>query len=243
MKLDGRVALITGAARRVGRAIALRLAAAGCSVAIHYRNSTEDAQETADLCRRSGVRAELFRADLENPAQAAQLAADVLAAFGRLDILVNNASIFERMSLDEFDPEHWDRCLRINLTAPMILVHALAGALRQARGRVINLCDISTWKPWPEHLAYVVSKGGLETMTKALARALAPEVNVVGIAPGVAAWPEEYDQQTRDRLTAKIPLKRPGSPDDVANAVHYLLAEGDYLTGVILPVDGGRSIV
>ena len=243
MKLEGRVALITGASRRIGRAIALRLASAGCSVAIHFHKSRADAETVAAECRRRNVGAELFPADLGDAQETANLAEAVLERMHRLDVLINNASIFEPMTVEGFDLNAWERCLRVNLTAPMILAHTASTALREARGRVINLCDISTWRPWPDHLAYVVSKGGLETLTKALARALAPEINVVGIAPGAVAWPEHYDQALRDRLISKIPLQRAGTVEDVANAVNYLLQEGDYLTGVILPVDGGRSIV
>ncbi|GMU80871.1 MAG: beta-ketoacyl-ACP reductase [Planctomycetota bacterium] len=242
MKLDRRVALITGAARRVGRAIALRLAAAGCKTAIHYHRSDADAAETVRLCRAEGVEAETFSADLADAAAIDPLVEAVCARFGRLDFLINNASTFEKMSLDTFDLAAWDETLRVNLTAPMLLARAAAPQLRRNRGRIINLCDISTARPWPDRLAYMASKGGLETLTLALAKALAPDVNVVGIAPGVAAWPDGYDAATRDRLTRRIPLGRPGTPEDIAALAHFLLAEGDYITGTIIPVDGGRGI-
>jgi pteridine reductase len=242
MELAERVVLVTGAARRVGRAIALRLAQAGCHLAVHYRTSAQQADQTAQRCRAIGVRAELFQADLEDPAIAGDLPGRVLGCFGRLDALVNNAAVFEPMTIDQFTVADWERTLRVNLTAPLALAHAARQALRQARGRVVNLCDAGTREPWAGHLAYVVSKGALETLTRVLARALAPEVNVVGIAPGVAAWPDHYDQATRDRLTARIPLRRAGSPEDVAAAVHFFLRDGDYITGAILPVDGGRDL-
>jgi NAD(P)-dependent dehydrogenase (short-subunit alcohol dehydrogenase family) len=243
MELKGRVVLVTGAARRVGRAVALRLARAGCDLAVHYRHSAAEAAETVATCRTHDVAAEAFQADLGDPGAAEQLVHGVLARFGRLDVLVNSASVFERMNIDEFDRDAWEHTLRVNLTAPVALTHAARDALRRAGGRVINICDSATARPWPDHLAYMASKGGLDTLTKALARALAPEVNVVGIAPGAVAWPEQYDQETRDRLTARIPLKRAGTPEDVAAAVHFVLSEGDYLTGAILPVDGGRAVV
>ncbi len=242
MELRGRVALVTGAARRVGRALALRLAEAGCHVAGQYRRSKEAAADTAAACRARGVQAETFRADLSEPAAAARLVQSVLERFERLDVLVNNAAVFEPMSVAEFDLEAWERALRVNLTAPMVLTHAARDALRRTGGRVINLCDAAAGRPGPDHLAYVVSKGALETLTKALARALAPQVNVIGIAPGVAAWPEDFSQETRDRLAAKIPLRRAGTPEDIAAAVHFVLSEGDYITGAILPIDGGRSL-
>ncbi len=243
MELKGRVVLVTGAARRVGRAVAVRLARAGCDLAVHYRRSAAEAAETVATCRTHGVAAEAFQADLGDPGAAGQLVHGVLARFGRLDILINSASVFERMNIDEFDLDAWEHTLRVNLTAPVALTHAARDALRRAGGRVINICDAATARPWPDHLAYMASKGGLDTLTKALARALAPEVNVVGIAPGAVAWPEQYDQETRDRLAARIPLKRAGTPEDVAAAVHFVLSEGDYLTGAILPVDGGRAVV
>jgi len=243
MKLEGRVALVTGAAKRVGRAIAVRLAKAGCHVAVHYNSSEEAAEKTVAACRQCGVRAVALQADLDDLAATAELVTDVLAEFGRLDVLVNNASVFERMNIDAFTPQDWERTLRINLTAPMVLAHAAREALTAARGRVINLCDAATARPWPEHLAYCVSKGGLETLTHVLARALAPAVNVVGVAPGVAAWPADYDEATRARLTARIPLQRAGTVDDIAAMVHFLLAEGDYITGTVISVDGGRSAV
>lgn len=243
MELQGRVALVTGAARRVGAAIAERLAGAGCAIALHYNNSEADAEQTAGRCRAAGARVELFRADLSDLDATRKLAPRVLAAFGRLDVLVNNASIFERMTLDRFDQQAWERTMRVNVTAPMLLAHSAAPALRAARGRVVNLCDIAVDRPWPDYLAYVASKGALATLTKALARALAPGVNVVGVAPGIAAWPETYDEKTRQMLLQRVPLKRAGSAEDIAAAVHFLLKEGDYITGTILPVDGGRGVV
>lgn len=242
MELTERVVLVTGAGRRVGRAIAQRLAEAGCRIAVHYRDSAADALATAEQCRAAGGAAEVFGADLADPQATAQLVRRVLERFGRLDVLVNNASVFEPMSLEQFNLADWERTLRINLTAPLVLAHAAREALRQSRGRVVNLCDAATARAWSDHLAYIVSKGALETLTRALARALAPEVNVVGVAPGVAAWPDGYDQATRERLTAQIPLQRAGTPADIAAAIHFLLREGDYVTGVVLPVDGGRHL-
>lgn len=242
MKLDRRVALVTGAARRVGRAIALRLARAGCKIAVHFNRSEADAAETVRLCRAAGVEAECCAADLADAAAIDPLVESICARFGRLDFLINNASTFEKMTLETFDLSAWDATLRVNLTAPMLLARAAAPQLRRNRGRILNLCDISTARPWPDHLAYMASKGGLETLTLALARAFAPDVNVVGIAPGVAEWPESYDPALRDRLTRRIPLGRAGSPEDIAALAHFLLTEGDYITGTVIPVDGGRRI-
>jgi pteridine reductase len=243
MDLKGRVALVTGAGRRVGRAIALRLAAAGCGVAVHYRRSQDEAAEVAAACRRAGGRSEALPADLEDASACESLVAATAARFGRLDALINNAAQFEPMSLDDFDLRAWERTLRINLTAPMLLSHAARELLRAVGGRIVNLCDAGVDRPWPNHLAYCVSKAALEALTRSLAAALAPAITVVGIAPGVAAWPEHYDDATRNRLTARIPLRRAGTVDDIAGAVHFVLAEGDYITGTIIPIDGGRRLV
>lgn len=243
MDLQDRVALITGGARRVGAAMARRLAGAGCHIALHYGRSQTDAEATAAACRAAGVQVATFAVDLTDTEATRALVPTVCEHFGRLDVLINNASTFERMTLDDFTLADWEHTLRVNLTAPMVLAHAAREELRRRGGRIINLCDVSTQRPWPDHLAYMVSKGGLDTLTRVLARALAPEVNVVGIAPGVAAWPPDYDQATRDRLTARIPLRRAGTPEDIAAAVHFVLTAGDYVTGTIIPVDGGRHVV
>jgi len=243
MNLEGRVVLVTGAARRVGRAIALRFARAGCGVAIHYLHSVEEAQRTADQCQALGVAAEMFRADLGDPVATAALIPEVLERFGRLDVLVNNASVFEPMTLDTFSPAEWERTLRINLTAPMILAHAARAALEQAGGRIINLTDAAVAHPRPEYLAYIVSKGALETLTQVLARAMAPRVNVVGIAPGVAVFPEHYDAEMRERLTRRVPVQRTGTVEEVADLAEFLVRAGDYITGVVIPIDGGRRLL
>lgn len=243
MELTDRVVLVTGGARRVGRAIALRLARSGCHLAVHYRSSAAEAEEVVAGCRDAGREAAAFQVDLDDLSSARALPERVCERFGRLDVLINNASVFETMPIEAFDVADWERTQRVNLTAPMVLVHAARDMLRAARGRVINLCDVATQRPWPDHLAYIVSKGGLDTLTRVLARALAPEVNVVGIAPGVAVWPADYDDALRERLTRRIPLGRPGSEGDIAAAVDFVLRDGDYITGAILPVDGGRHVV
>lgn len=243
MELKGRTALITGAGRRIGRAIALRLARAGCDVAVHYNRSADAAQAVAADCQKLGVRAVAMSANLEDANACHTLVAQVLAQFGRLDFLINNASLFEPMDIDHFTVQQWERHLHVNVTAPMILAHEARAALRTAKGRIINLCDAATSRPWPSHIAYVVSKGALDTLTQVLARAFAPEVNVVGIAPGVAEWPDEYDAETRARLTARIPLGRAGTPEEIAAAIQFVLTDGDYITGAIIPIDGGRQLV
>ena len=243
MELRDRIVLVTGAAQRVGGAIAVRLAGAGMHVAVHFRRSAAEAARTVTACAAQGVRAEAFAADLADVAAPARLVAAALERFGRLDVLVNSAAVFTPMTLAQFSPAAWEDTLRVNLMAPLALAHAAWPALRAARGRIVNLSDALAGKPWPGHLAYGVSKAALDALTVTLARALAPEVNVVGVAPGVAAWPDEYDQELRDRLTARIPLGRPGTPEDIAAAVEFLLRDGDYITGVTLPVDAGYGVM
>ncbi|MBK8914211.1 MAG: SDR family oxidoreductase [Phycisphaerales bacterium] len=242
MQLRGSTALITGASRRIGRAIAERLADAGCNLALHCRTADQYAAACRDACAARGVRVITLDADLSDPAAAAQLPQRAIAEFGRLDVLINNASTFEPMSLADFSVDRWQRDLAVNLTAPMILAHAAAAALRAARGRIINLCDAAAERPWPAYLSYCTSKAALESLTRSLALAMAPEVCVVGVAPGVALWPDSMDSAARERLLSRIPLRRAGEPKDIAELVHFLLEHGDYITGQVLRVDGGRAL-
>ena len=237
-----RVVLVTGAGKRVGAGIAQRLAQSGWTVGIHYRSSADEAAEVMAVCRSAGAKAETFCADLSEAEQVSDLVRQVEASFGRLDCLVNNASLFFPTPLPELTVEQFDQLYAVNLRAPLMLVQAAERALRTARGTVINLSDAGLQRPWVDYLAYMATKGGLDTLTAGLARALAPDVRVVGVAPGVAAWPDDYDQETRDRLTAKIPLQRAGTVEDIASLVHFLLHEGTYIDGVTIPVDGGRRI-
>lgn len=240
MQLRDRVALVTGGARRIGRATALRLARAGCHVAIHHHTSAADAASCAEQCRAAGVRAETFACDLADSDAASGLPVAVAKRFGRLDVLVNNASIFERMSAADFDLPRWQRMLAVNVTAPLLLALAARDAFRAAGGgRIVNLCDAAVAQPPAAYLGYITTKGALETQTRALARSLASDVTVVGVAPGVAGWPESFDPVLRQRLLERIPLGRAGTPEEVAELIHFLLADGDYINGTIVAIDGG----
>ncbi len=243
MELRQRSALVTGAARRVGRSIALALARRGCHVAVHYNRSRDEADAVVAECQALGVEALALSADLADPGACARLAHETLRRLGRVDVLINNAAVFEPLSLDGFTERDWQRILQINLTAPMQLAYLLRDELRARRGRIVNLSDAAVDRPWREYLAYAVSKGALDTLTRGLARALAPEVNVVAVAPGVAAWPADFDPARRAELTDRIPLRRAGQPEDIADAVCFLLERGDYITGATIPVDGGRHLV
>jgi pteridine reductase len=240
---QGDVALITGSARRIGRAIALELAKCGCDIAIHYNSSAADAEQTAEAVRQMGRRAVTLAAPLTDPEATAALPARAAKALGRLDILINNASTFSPLALADFSLAEWNRTLAVNLTAPMILAHAAGPHLKtHQQGRIVNLLDICVERPWPEYLAYCASKAGLSALPQALAKAMAPDVRVNGVAPGAAMFPEDYDQEKIKSITRHIPGLRAGTAEDVAAAVRFLVAGCDYMTGAILAVDGGRNI-
>jgi pteridine reductase len=247
MQLDGKAVLITGSAKRVGRAIALELARGGCDVAIHFHRSGSEVKSLAEELAAIGRRAALVNGDLNDPTCWSRIVQESHDQLGRLDVLINNASLFltnKPDTIDDFDLVQWDQMLRVNLTAPAGLSHFAAPLLAaHGDGCIVNLCDISVDRPWPAHLSYAVSKGGLVTLTRALARALAPAVRVLGVAPGIAVFPEEYDQELRAKLVRRVPLRREGTPDEVARLVRFLIESGDYITGQIVAIDGGRSVV
>jgi pteridine reductase len=245
-KLNGLVALVTGGAKRVGRAISLELARAGCSLSVHYRTSDQEAQQLAAEIAALGRRAVTVRGDLNEPSSWPAIIEATVGDLGRLDVLINNASVFLSEgddSLEGFDPSLWARMLQTNLIAPVGLCHhAQKHLVAGGRGRIVNLCDVAADRPWPAHLAYCVSKAALVCATKALARAMAPSVQVFGVSPGIAVFPESYAAALRDHLVAKVPQKRAGSPDEVARLVRFLVENGSYMTGQVIAIDGGRSV-
>ena len=237
MNLAGRVALVTGAGRRVGQAIALALGAKGMRVAVHYNGSAAGAQETVGQLKD----ARAFQADLASDDGPRKLVGDVIAAFGTLDVLVNSAAIMERTPFGEVTPEQWDTIMRINLRAPFFVAQAAAPHLRTAHGAIVNIADLAAFETWPAYVPHGISKAGVVHMTRSLARVLAPEVRVNGIAPGTVLLPEHWDQAADERLRKTTPLSRTGTPEDVSGAVTFLL-ESDYITGETIIVDGGRHI-
>ena len=243
MSPERRVALVTGATRRVGRAIAVELASAGYDVAVHYGRSADEATPVARQIEELGRRACLIQGDLSATSSWGRIVATCVEALGRLDVLVNNAAVFDPLGLADFGATAWERTMRINLTAVAGICHHAAAPLRAGgAGCIVNLCDIAADRPFRKHLAYSCSKAGVAALTKALAVELAPEVRVNAVSPGIAAFPEDCDAETRDRLTGEIPLQRAGTPEDVAAAVRYLVADAPYVTGQIIRVDGGRSV-
>jgi NAD(P)-dependent dehydrogenase (short-subunit alcohol dehydrogenase family) len=242
MRLEGAAALVTGAGKRIGQAIAIGLAQAGCDVAVHYHGSAQGAEETARAVRKAGRRAELVQADLSDANAARRLADEAARTLKRLDVVVNSAAIMVRQSVEDVTPESWDATLALNLRAMFFVSQGAIPHLRRAKGKIVNMADIAGLEPWPAYVPHCVSKAGVIMLTKALARALAPDIAVNAVAPGAVLLPEGWDARSREHIRATTPLERLGSPDDVVAAVRFLLAGTDYATGTILVVDGGRLI-
>jgi pteridine reductase len=242
--LSGKVALVTGAARRIGAVIARTLHAEGADVAIHYRGSDKAANAVANEleAERPGSAA-AFCADLTDLSSLNSLAADVIAWRGQLDILVNNASTFYPTPPGEITEEQWDDLVGTNLKAPLFLSQALLPALREARGAIINIVDVHAQRPLRNHTVYGPAKAGLAMLTRSLAKDLAPEIRVNGVSPGAILWPEsDMSDDTKHAIVEQIPLGRAGTPEDIASAVLFLASEASYVTGQIIAIDGGRSI-
>jgi pteridine reductase len=239
-----KVALITGAARRIGAVIARRLHAAGFDVALHFRHSRHDADALVAELERARPRSALaLEADLGDVDALAPLVAETIDRFGALDALVNNASAFYPTPVADATPAQWDELFAANARAPFFLAQAAAPHLAKRDGAIVNLVDIYAEAPLADHAIYSMTKAALVAMTKALARDLAPHVRVNGVAPGAVLWPESGKSDAdRDALIVRTPLRRVGSPDDVASAVAWLVA-APFVTGEIVRVDGGRHLV
>ena len=243
MATVNRVALVTGAARRVGRAVVERLADAGFNVAFTYHLSRDEAEEVSRRLGARGRRSLAIRADLADPeTAAARLFEAVSGTFGRLDVLVNNASLYEPGRLSETTVLQSRRMYAVHVDSPLLLCQRFEPLLRAAGGHVVNMVDLLAERPWPRYLAYCASKAALANLTLGLARELAPEVTVNGIAPGVVEWPEDFPEDDRAKYLKRVPLARAGTPRDVAELVHFLCTAGGYITGQIIRLDGGRSI-
>jgi 3-oxoacyl-[acyl-carrier protein] reductase/pteridine reductase len=234
--VNGKVVLVTGAAKRIGRGIALRLAAAGARVAIHYHRSETEARRTAEEC--GG--AELFRANLENVAEIATMFSDVESRMGRLDALVNNAARFTRFDPLDITEKDWDFIHAVNLKAVFFCCQNGARLMRKTGGgRIVNISSLGGIRPWAEHAHYCASKAGVIMLTRALAKAFAPEVTVNSVAPGVIPF-ADIDERGK-RMIELTPARRGGTPDEIATAVLYFLQASEFVTGQILAVDGGLS--
>jgi len=240
---SGRVALVTGAAVRVGRAIALELARAGADVAVHYRSSAAEAAQTAGEIRAMGRRAVELPAELSDPEQCRELVRAAAAALGGLDYLVHSAASFDRVSLEDTDEAVWDAALGLNARAGLLLAREASQWLRRRQGRVVLLSDALARQPVRGYLAHGVSKAAVEGLVRALALELAPEVSVNGIAPGTVLVPEGTPAEQAARWAKRLPLQRLGSAEDVARTAAFLCTGPAYVTGQILAVDGGQSLV
>lgn len=242
MRLEGAGVLVTGAGRRLGQAIAIGLARAGCDVAVHYHGSASGAEQTARAIRGAGRRAELLQADLTDARAARGLADHAARVLKRLDVVVNSAAIMVRQPVETVTPESWDATLDLNLRAMFFVSQGAIPHLRRAKGKIVNLADLAGLEPWPAYVPHCISKAGVVMLTKALARALAPDIAVNAVAPGAVLLPEEWDEQSREHIRETTPLNRLGTPADVVAAIRFLLADTDYATGTVLVVDGGRLI-
>jgi pteridine reductase len=244
--LQGKTILVTGGARRIGRAIVRRLHDAGANLVIHHRASSEAAHALeSELNGRRAGSAALLQADLMQTRLLDGLIVDAAGAWGRLDALVNNASSFYPTEVGRITEGSWDDLMGTNLKAPLFLSQAAAPELRKHGGCIVNITDIHAGRPMKGHVVYNVAKAGLATLTRSLARELAPQVRVNGVAPGTILWPEHdvwTDEDARARIVDGIPLKRMGEPDDIARAVEFLITGAPYVTGQIIAVDGGRSL-
>jgi pteridine reductase len=241
MELSGRIALVTGAGRRVGRAIAAGLGRRGMQVAVHYHGSETGARETAADVERGGGAAKLFRADLSEPLGPERLVDEVAAGMGGLDVLVNSAAIMKRTPIDSVTPAEWDATFALNARAPFFAALAAARHMAAHGGAIVNIADLAALETWPAYIPHGLSKTVVVQMTRALARTLAPRVRVNAVAPGAVLLPDDWSPEAARRLEHTTPLGRLGSPNDVVGAVIYLL-EADYVTGDTLVVDGGRSV-
>ncbi|MFB3072202.1 MAG: SDR family oxidoreductase [bacterium] len=243
MTLHEKVALVTGSAKRIGRAVANALADRGVHQAVHYRTSKTEADEAVELFRVLGVEAESFQADLSQVKEVEALASEVLKRFGRLDILVNNASVFFPSPLGEVTDIQWDTLINTNLKGPFFLAQKVGLAMKAAvGGTIINIGDWAAERPYAGYLPYCISKAGVVAMTKGLAKALAPEVRVNCINPGPVMLPEDLSEAEKEEVMRKTPLQRTGSPADIANAVVFLCEGTDFMTGAVITVDGGRAV-
>jgi pteridine reductase len=242
--LDGKVALITGAARRVGAEIARQLHALGMNLVLHYRQSKTDAQALQrELLEQRPDSVVLVQADLLNTAKLGSTIKVGVEAWGRLDALINNASSFYPTPLGSISEKHWDDLLGSNLKAPLFLSQAAAPALGESQGCIVNITDIHADRPLKNHSVYSAAKAGLAMLTKSLARDLGPDIRVNAVAPGAILWPEqELDDLTKRRIISSTALKRRGGPKDIARAVTFLIRDADYVTGQTITIDGGRSL-
>jgi pteridine reductase len=243
MELHDKVALVTGAARRIGREIARALAQAGCRVAVHYRSSRDEAEAVVREIHDAGGAACAVQADLSSPDAPESVVGAVCARLGEPDVLINNAGVFEAGPWGRWAAADFLRQYQVNAVAPALLAQACWPFFRRrGEGKVVNIADVYAGNPLASHASYSASKAALVSLTRSLARLMAPEVQVNAVAPGAALFPEDYSAEQRAAVISRTLLGRAGGARDIARAVLYLLRDGDYVTGQILTVDGGRAV-
>jgi NAD(P)-dependent dehydrogenase (short-subunit alcohol dehydrogenase family) len=241
--LQNQVALVTGAGRRIGRVIALTLARAGADLVVHYNESKEGAQTAAREIERLGNQAMTARADVSRPKQVAALLRAVEKRFGRLDLLVNNAGVFFPVKWDQLDEDDWDKMLGINLKGAFFCAQAAARVMRRhGHGRIVIISSLGGLQAWPDYIHYCASKAGVVSLTRSLAKALAPHIQVNSIAPGTILFPGDKRDAKMQRIIRGTPLRKAGRPEDIAEMVLFLATRSDFITGQVFVVDGGKSI-
>ena len=243
MNISGKVALITGSAKRIGRMTAIEFAKRGARVAVHFRSSLKEAEETLRLIQSVGASGALFQADLSDLSAVQHMFQKLEQTFGGLDILVNSASTFHTGTSDETSAELWDEQMSSNARAPFFVAQSAARMmLQRGSGKIVNLVDVAGEVIWPGYFAYSVSKAALIAVNRGMAKAYSPAIQVNGIAPGPVLFPDHYTEEQKRSAIERTLLKRPGSPTDIVNAIVFLV-ENDYITGEIIHVDGGRHIM
>ena len=238
--LEGKTALVTGAAKRIGRSLALTLARAGANVAITYRSSETEAQTTVDAIKRSGVRATAVHCDVTDPVCVERAVSAAITELGRIDLLVNNAGMFETLPLESITAEQWDAMQNTNTRGPFLVARAAHAELKQRRGRIVNIGSLGGIHPWATHGHYCVSKAAVHMLTKTMAKAWAPEISVNCVAPGLIVNGEV--DPGYEHFVEKTPMRRNGTPDDVAAAVLFFATGPHFITGQVLSVDGGLGL-
>jgi pteridine reductase len=240
--LVGKTVLITGAARRLGRAIAISMARAGADIAFTFRSSANEANETLKQIKAAGVQGVAMECDLRKEESVKETVKTVLNRFHQIDLLINNAGVFQTAKIEDITVAQWDEIFAVNVRAPFLVSQRCIPALRESRGRIINLGSLGGEKPWATHAHYCSSKAALHMLTQVMAKALAPEVAVNCVAPGMIAAEGERDTALLERLAARTPMQKNGTPQDVVSAVMYFATAPHFITGQILTVDGGLGL-